>query len=458
MAAIDLAGLMGTSLRYGLAFPSGDADAARLALFLAYARDNAPSLGLDGVLDEGPLDAADAVVVASRTASTLGMDGDAFVEYASSIAPVDMARALASGGIEPGTLALTGDPEADGRVRRALDLLEDIGQDGRHQTFLSEAELVAGVLLACGPATGSAHRLCDPMCGHGGLLVRIHRTSGGAWPKVAATDVDAASVAITSIRLLVEGYRGGFENVRQVDSLSSEDSLNGVFDVIACEVRHAAGRRGMRFAVDSRFLSEMTGRSWAKVDVEGLALLRVAGLLAENGTAVVLTTTADTYALAQTELRQYLVEDGLVEACVEVPRRLPSSRRTGLTMWVLSRGGGGDKGVLLAVLDGDGLERERPGLYAPGLSIKESARWLGGLVSSRREVPFMSMVVPKGVILAAPGSPLRFSGYAGNIDVASRLAGGLAADEIAVRRRAALAALASAEDELSRACNEFRGN
>ena len=145
----------------------------------------------------------------------------------------------------------------------------------------------------------------------------------------------------------------------------------------------------MRSAVDPRFLSEMTGRPWTKVDVEGLALLRVAGLLADGGTAVVLTTTAATYALAQTGLRQYLVENGLVEACVEVPRRLPSSRQTGLTMWVLSRGGGGDKGVLLVVLDGDGLERERPGFYAPGSSIKESARWLGGLVSSRREVPFM---------------------------------------------------------------------
>ena len=136
-----------------------------------------------------------------------------------------MARVLASGGIEPGTLVLTGDPEVDSRVRRALDLLEDIGQDERHQTFLPEAELVAGVLLACGPATGSARRLCDPMCGHGGLLVRLHRTSGGTWPKMAATDVDAASVAITSIRLLVEGYRGGFENVRQADSLSSDDGL-----------------------------------------------------------------------------------------------------------------------------------------------------------------------------------------------------------------------------------------
>lgn len=458
MAAIDLAGLMGAAPGHGGTWSLTDVFAARLALFLAYARDNALLLGLDGVLGEGPLDAADAVAVASRTASALGMDGDAFGEYASSIAPADMARVLASGGIEPGTLVLTGDPEADSRVRRALDLLEDIGQDERHQTFLPEAELVAGVLLACGPATGSARRLCDPMCGHGGLLVRLHRTSGGTWPKMAATDVDAASVAITSIRLLVEGYRGGFENVRQADSLSSDDGLNGVFDVIACEARHAAGRRGMRSAVDPRFLSEMTGRPWTKVDVEGLALLRVAGLLAEGGTAVVLTTTAATYALAQTGLRQYLVEDGLVEACVEVPRRLPSSRQTGLTMWVLSRGGGGDKGVLLVVLDGDGLERERPGFYAPGSSIKESARWLGGLVSSRREVPFMSMVVPKDVILAAPGSPLRFSGYAGNIDVASRLAGGLAADEIAMRRRAALAELASAEDELSRACHEFRDN
>jgi hypothetical protein len=455
MAAIDLAGLMGAAPGRSGTWSLTDVSAARLALFLAYVRDNALSLGLDGALVEGPLDATHAANVAARVAMALGMDGNAFCEYASSIAPADMARTLASGGIEPGTLALTGDPEADGRVPRALDLLEDIGQDERHQTFLPESELVAGVLLACGPAAGSARRLCDPMCGHGGLLVRLHRTAGGAWPKVAATDVDAASVAITSIRLLAEGYRGGFENVRQADSLSSDDSLGGMFDVVACEARYAARRRDMRSAVDPRFLSEMTGRSWAKVDVEGLALLRVAGLLAEGGTAVVLTTTVDTYALAQAGLRQYLVEGGLVEACVEVPRRLPSSRQTGLTMWVLSRGGKGGEGVLLVVLDGDGLERERLDLYAPGSPIRESARWLGRLVSNRREVPFMSMVVPKDVILAAPGSSLRFSGYAGSIDVAGRLGRGLTAGEIAVRRRAALAELASAEDELSRACREI---
>ena len=116
----------------------------------------------------------------------------------------------------------------------------------------------------------------------------------------------------------------------------------------------------------------MDGRKWVKGDIEGLLLLRAVDLLAEGGTAVVLTATGGSYALPQVGLRQRLVEDGLVEACIEIPRRLPYSWQTGLTMWVLSRRG--VNGTLLAVLDGDGFQAECPDFYSSLDSLESSSR------------------------------------------------------------------------------------
>ena len=445
MEPMDLGGLLTVDTKRAATLNQGDADAARIALFLAYTRDNERALGLNDAVDGESFDVAHARELAVRVADGLGMDEKAFGEYVGTIAAKDLRRALASEAIKPGALEVTGDPEADGRVSRAFDLLEDVSSDRTHQIFLSEAELAASVSLAARggkPIRG----VCDPTCGHGGLLVRFHRATGGGWPSLAANDTDAASIAITSMRLLADGYRGGFERVRQADSFAA-GTEPGTFDVILCEAPHGSAKRdAVRTEIDPRMLDEMDGRKWVKSDVEGLSLLRVADLLAEGGTAVVLTTTGDSYALPQVGLRQRLVEDGLVEACIEIPRRLPYSWQTGLTVWVLSRRG--VDGTLLAVLDGDGFQVERPDFYSSLGSLESSFRWLAVLVMSRREVPFMSTVVSRGKILETPGSPLRFSGYATSIDVEGRLREGPGADEISACHAEVLAELASAEKEL----------
>jgi len=446
MEPMDLGGLLTVDTRRAATLNQGDADAARIALFLAYARDNAQLLGLTDAFGSEPIDVAHAGKLAVRVADGLGMDERAFGKYVETIAAKDLKRALASEYINPGVLEVTGDPGSDGRVSRALDLLEDISSDRNHQIFLAEAELARSVLL--GARDGRPiHSVCDPTCGHGGLLVRFHRAAGGAWPVVTATDTDAASIAITSMRLLVDGYRGGFEHVRQADSFAV-GSIPGVgFDAVLCEAPHGSAKReAARTEVDPRILDGMDGRKWVKGDVEGLSLLRAADLLAEGGTAVVITATGDSYALPQVGLRQRLVEDGLVEACIEIPRRLPYSWQTGLTMWVLSRRG--VNGTLLAVLDGDGFQAECPDFYSSLDSLESSSRWLADLVTSRREVPFMSTVVSREKILETPGSPLRFSGYATSIDVAGRLREGPSSDEIAARHAEVLAELAAAEKEL----------
>ena len=155
MEPMDLGGLLTVDTRRAATLNQGDADAARIALFLAYARDNAQLLGLTDAFDSEPIDVAHAGKLAVRVADGLGMDERAFGKYVETIAAKDLKRALASEYINPGVLEVTGDPGSDGRVSRALDLLEDISSDRNHQIFLAEAELARSVLLG---ARDGSHR------------------------------------------------------------------------------------------------------------------------------------------------------------------------------------------------------------------------------------------------------------------------------------------------------------
>ncbi|MGL5172937.1 MAG: hypothetical protein ACRC75_03725, partial [Olsenella sp.] len=147
MEPMDLGGLLTADTRRAATLNQGDADAARIALFLACTRDNARPLGMTDAFGNEPIDVAHAGKLAVRVADGLGMDEKAFGKYVETIAAKDLKRALASEGINPGALEVTGDPGADGRVSRALDLLEDISSDRNHQIFLAEAELARSVLL-----------------------------------------------------------------------------------------------------------------------------------------------------------------------------------------------------------------------------------------------------------------------------------------------------------------------
>ncbi len=460
-------------LRQGKPFPlrleGGVFRAAHLLCFLRYVEDNAAELGLRFEPTEMLSSVGPAYGTAffpperlaghvGAIASRLGMDGRAFAGYVNAIASDDMRAALGLFDLADGDLNLAAHPgagdEASALFARAGRLGPVAESASSHVTGLLVAGIVrkltaeAGGMGDVGPGQ-SKHRkgaaaaqvvsVVDPMCGQGGFLHQSWDALREALPsaeiQLSGWDTDATAIALTSMRLLLAGYRGPFAGVRIANPLDTLTELGGPYDVVVCEPP---------YTVDAP-----TGTDLKSTDGTSNCLRLSARLLkGGHGVGIVVTSSralsgpATAMPAEMADRRGALVNSGCLYACVELTRRLPTTRPSidSTALWVL-RGTAdsepaADSGpVLLARLDGDGLERERPGFYE-GLVDDESEQerevgWLADLVAERHELPYLSTRVAGERILASEERSLRLTDYAQTVDVAKRL--GAAGDLTAAR-------------------------
>ena len=468
------------SLRQGKDLPirleRGARRAAHLLCFLRYVEDNATELGLQ----LSPTEALSSVGPAYGTAffptdrlaghvgsiaGKLGMDRRSFEGYVDAIAPEEIREALSAFGLEDGNLALTSNPQAG---REVNTLFSDTGgrtmaEEG-WMSYLSAGLLASGLVRALaeqawGGRSPRKIRVVDPMCGQGGFLRLTWRALSDAAPEadieLSGWDVSGAAVALASMRLLLDGYRGGFSGLRAANALDPLHEDGGPYDVVVCEPPAAVeAPRGVVLRTADGAPSCLRMCAHLLEGGEGVgAVITPSRALGGTGGA--------TGAAAMADLRRILLRRGFLRGCVEIPGKLPNTGGAsyeGVAVWALGGApdlesyeaakdraaaqeaaseaeeaikedgdvGAASDAVLLARLDGDGMQRERPGFYQGLRGELEpggpEATWLGNLVAQRREVPFLSALVSRKAALATEGHSLRLADHAPTMDVGGRLA------------------------------------
>ncbi|WP_131739094.1 N-6 DNA methylase [Actinomadura roseirufa] len=264
---------------------------------------------------------------------------------------------------DAGALAPFGAPADDAKFKAKVfaDLVGRItaregNRRGEFHTPRSVTDLVARIA-----AVDGSHRLYDPCCGTGELLVAAARP-GMREGQVQGDALSARAALATGLRLAIHGLPTRL-SAGAIQELRRPTHGEGAFDRIVSNPP---------FRMSPWTELAPGDRRWTHgTPPEGSAtfawLQHAAWLLAPGGRAVVVMPPTSVYSShrAERDIRRRMVQDGLVRCVIELPRGLFDATETAVTVWVLEkppRKGPRPNGDLLLVDASSAPEREFGGI------------------------------------------------------------------------------------------------
>ncbi len=176
--------------------------------------------------------------------------------------------------------------------------------------------------------------VADLCCGAGGVAMEIHRRCPQC--SIHGYEINSEAATVAAIRCAHSG--GGVkihtEDVLSPSILNSGDRFNKIF------ADYPFGLRTQE-AVNSRIVRDMmdNGRVLTReVNADWLFNNRIMELLSEDGKAVAIMTRGGAQNNIYKQFRKMFVEDGFVEAVIELPERIFRNTNIAALLVVMSRG------------------------------------------------------------------------------------------------------------------------
>lgn len=186
-------------------------------------------------------------------------------------------------------------------------------------------------------------KFADLCCRTGRMAMRVAEFVTNTF--ITGFDIDADAIAVAKVHQYFETKNKFSFEQKNIFELKTPDDENPVFDKIYANYPFGARIRDVDFG--DRFLEE-TGKRIPAIaratSSDWLFNLQIVDLLAENGKAVGIMTNGSTWNHLDAPIREYFVENGLVECVITLPPRLAMMWNTSISMIVFSHG---NKGVRL---------------------------------------------------------------------------------------------------------------
>jgi predicted DNA-binding transcriptional regulator AlpA len=198
--------------------------------------------------------------------------------------------------------------------------------------YLGHPESASSTLLAEIAATGLADEsaiIMDPACGSGDTLLRLAKKASRPGTRVYGNEVESVLADIARTRLWLHGITA---------TITAGNALGeSIFPEVQADVLVTEPPMGLR-------LKELLGRTPPTRDLWGVRgsysgeaafVIDAATRLSPGGTAYVLVPTALLSATSQTRLREQLAARGMLEAVIELPRKVLSYSAIGTSVLLL---------------------------------------------------------------------------------------------------------------------------
>lgn len=436
--------------------------AARLMIFLRWVEDNAKAYGLTFGETERIAEIAQAYGSSfykaddlrehvMDLADRLGLDADAFDRYMRGISQSAFQRMFATLDSKPGSLCEDKTPGVGRAIVEGLRTFGHADKQSGHISYYWDAMLMVRLLTRL---LGKRKRtlVCDPLCGRGGFLTMALEMGDDLGKlQLSGMDTDPSSIAIASMRLLMDGYSGPLD-LRVGDALSGATTFeNGPFDGVLCEPYPTRYEVTDDYAHADKppfglFKSHVYYR-----ETELRAIMRAADLLSADGVAIMLLSRAPGFSAGVADLRRQLVEDNIMDASIELPRAFLDSRDEASFVWVLRKGRKADDKILLLNVDGDGAKAVMAEAKEESGSHKQPHpfQWIVDAVADHTEIPFAARDVSRDEVLATKDASLRYATFGNLVDMNAEMDKLPSMDELSVRR-------ATIMEEMEKADKEFQ--
>lgn len=229
-------------------------------------------------------------------------------------------------------LCQVGDDNYATGARRIITIFFGSGGRSAYSHF-STSSSVASQLLANAAATtlSAGNTVFDPTCGIGSTLLGTNDHAVDAI--VIGNDIDPTAATIASLQAFLIGANASFTHV---DLLLEDPHVQLRADTIVCEPPFGVRPSKKTMAtINARLQADLGITVAGSLTADAAFLTYPLHHLAPNGRAYLLTPLAVASQDRFAELRQNLVARNVVEAVIQLPRRLLSYTSISTALWVL---------------------------------------------------------------------------------------------------------------------------